>query len=151
MMRRRKKNNRKFSISTTMNKIILIGNVGTVQARTFNDGGKIVEVSLATTERYTNRNGEKVEDTTWHRCIIGGRLADVAEKYVARGDRLGVEGRQVYRKYTNRDGIEMQVGEVRVDSLDLQGRGKRREDDEPAPKAAPAPQVEDDDESDLPF
>ena len=74
------------------NNIILLGNVGSIQVKTFSNGGKVVEVSLATSKRWKDRNGEQHEETQWHRLVIGGQLADVAERYVTKGDPLFVTG-----------------------------------------------------------
>ena len=81
------------------NNITLLGNIGNVQVKTFQNGGKIVEATLATSKRWKDRNGEPREETQWHNLIIGGNLADAAEKYVQKGDPLFVTGEMTYRKY----------------------------------------------------
>ena len=122
------------------NLIILVGNIGRVEVKTFQDGGKIVEASLATSERYQDRSGQQHEDTQWHRLIIGGKLADVAERFVAKGDPLYIEGRMKYRKYTSRDGVEKEVAEVQVKAMQLL-RPRQEGQQAQAPAAAPAPGV----------
>lgn len=117
------------------NLIILVGNIGRVEVKTFQDGGKIVEASLATTERYQDRNGQQHEDTQWHRLVIGGKLADVAERFVGKGDPLYIEGRMKYRKYTSRDGVEKDVAEVQVKTMQLL---RPRQDGQQAQAPAPA-------------
>lgn len=124
------------------NLIILVGNIGRVEVKTFQDGGKIVEASLATTERYQDRNGQQHEDTQWHRLVIGGKLADVAERFVGKGDPLYIEGRMKYRKYTSRDGVEKEVAEVQVKTMQLlRPRQDGQQAQAAAPAAAPAPGV----------
>lgn len=112
------------------NNIILIGNVGTIEIKTFSNGGKIAEVSLATTERWTDKQGEKREETQWHRLVIGGPQADIAERYIKKGDPLMVAGKMKYRQY-EKQGLTMTVAEVRVDTLQLLTK--------PAQASAPAP------------
>ena len=138
------------------NLIILVGNIGRVEVKTFQDGGKIVEASLATTERYQDRNGQQHEDTQWHRLVIGGKLADVAERFVGKGDPLYIEGRMKYRKYTSRDGVEKEVAEVQVKTMQLlRPRQDGQQAQAPRQQAAPAgnPYLEDlqDAKDDLPW
>lgn len=83
-----------------------------------------MECSLATTERYQDRSGEWQEDTQWHSLVIGGKLADIAEKYVHKGDPLFVQGALKYRRYTDREGSDRTVTEIRVTTLQLLARRK---------------------------
>ena len=107
------------------NNITLLGNIGNVQVKTFQNGGKIVEATLATSKRWKDRNGEPREETQWHNLIIGGNLADAAEKYVQKGDPLFVTGEMTYRKYQDRDGNNRSIPEVRVLSLQLLPKGMK--------------------------
>lgn len=102
-----------------LNKISLIGNVGNIQVKTFSNGDKVVNASLATTERYTARDGQKKENTDWHNLVFGGRQADFVEQYVGKGDTLYVEGPMRYRKYTASDGQERSIPEVRVVNVQI--------------------------------
>ena len=122
----------------SLNKAILIGNVGRVEVRTFQDG-KVVNASLAVSERYTKRDGTQVEDTTWFNLVMNGKLADVFDKYVQKGDRLYVEGRQRQRSYQTREGEEKYIWEVVV--MAMQMLSAKKEDD--ANAAAPAPTSDD--------
>ena len=145
---------------SSYNNITLLGNIGNVQVKTFQNGGKIVEATLATSKRWKDRNGEPREETQWHNLIIGGNLADTAEKYVQKGDPLFVTGEMTYRKYQDRDGNNRSIPEVRVLSLQLLPKGTKegaatygdsRAPQSPAPAAYssnPAPLTSDDD---LPF
>ena len=107
------------------NNIILLGNIGSVQVKTFQNGGKIVEATMATSKRWKDRNGEQREETQWHNLVIGGNLADTAEKYVQKGDPLFVTGEMTYRKYQTREGENRSVPEVRVLTLQLLPKGMR--------------------------
>ena len=105
------------------NNITLLGNIGNVQVKTFQNGGKIVEATLATSKRWKDRNGEPREETQWHNLNIGGNLADAAEKYVQKGDPLFVTGEMTYRKYQDRDGNNRSIPEVRVNFFQLLPKG----------------------------
>lgn len=122
----------------SLNKVLLIGNVGRIEVRTFQDG-KVVNASLAVSERYTKRDGTQVEDTTWFNLVVNGKLADVFDKYVQKGDRLYVEGRQRQRSYQTREGEEKYIWEVVV--MAMQMLSAKKEDD--ANAAAPAPTSDD--------
>lgn len=122
----------------SLNKVLLIGNVGRIEVRTFQDG-KVVNASLAVSERYTKRDGTQVEDTTWFNLVVNGKLADVFDKYVQKGDRLYVEGRQRQRSYQTREGEEKYIWEVVV--MAMQMLSVKKEDD--ANAAAPAPTSDD--------
>lgn len=107
------------------NNIQLLGNIGSVEVKTFQNGGKIVEATLATSKRWKDRNNDPHEETQWHKLVIGGNLADTAEKYVQKGDPLFVTGEMTYRKYTTREGENRSVPEVRVLTLQLLPKGMR--------------------------
>ena len=136
------------------NNITLMGFIGNVQVKTFQNGGKIVEATLATSKRWKDRNGELREETQWHNLNIGGNLADAAEKYVQKGDPLFVTGEMTYRKYQDRDGNNRSIPEVRVLSLQLLPKGMKEGADTygsaraPQAQAPAAPLTSDDD---LPF
>ena len=107
------------------NNITLMGFIGNVQVKTFQNGGKIVEATLATSKRWKDRNGELREETQWHNLNIGGNLADAAEKYVQKGDPLFVTGEMTYRKYQDRDGNNRSIPEVRVHNFQLLPKGMK--------------------------
>ena len=129
-----------------MNKIILIGRIGRVEVKTFQSGEKVVLASLATSLRYTDRNGERREQTDWHNLVINGKQADVAERYVQKGDLLTVTGRMTYRKYTDAEGVQHISPEVRVDEMELMPKAAPTQEAKLAAGSA-APQGSDD----LPF
>ena len=95
-------------MSRSLNKAILIGNLGAdPEVRTTNNGSKVATVSLATGRQWTGQGGEKQEKTEWHRVVLwnnkGSALADLAEKFMKKGDRIYVEGRIEYRTWEDRD------------------------------------------------
>ena len=103
-----------------LNKIMLIGNVGKApEVRTFDGGNKVANFTLATTKRYTDRNGQLVDATTWHNIQVNGKIADVAEKYVQKGDPIYVEGELTARTYVDRNNVERVIYEVRASQLQL--------------------------------
>ena len=115
----------------SVNKVILVGNLGRdPEIRTTNDGTKIANLSLATSESWRDRNsGERRERTEWHRVVIfNDRLVDVVEKYLNKGSKIYIEGQLQTRKWTDRDGQERYTTEVvlqrfRGELTMLDGRG----------------------------
>lgn len=99
----------------SVNKVILVGNLGRdPEVRRTNDGNKIVNMSVATSETWNDRaSGERKEKTEWHRVVIfDERLADVAEKYLKKGSKVYVEGQLQTRKWQGNDGQEKYTTEV---------------------------------------
>ncbi len=95
-------------MSRSLNKAMLIGNLGAdPEVRTTTSGSRVATLSLATGRQWTGANGEKQEKTEWHRVICwnnkGSQLADVAEKFMKKGDRVYVEGRIEYRTWEDRE------------------------------------------------
>jgi single-strand DNA-binding protein len=84
-------------MSRSLNKVMLIGNVGSEpEIRTTGGGTKLAKISLATNRTFNDRSGQKQEKTEWHRLTFWDRLADLVEQYVKKGDRIYVEGRIEY-------------------------------------------------------
>ena len=99
----------------SVNKVILVGNVGRdPEIRSTQDGTKVANLSLATSENWRDKNtGERKERTEWHRVVIfNERLADVVEKYVKKGAKLYIEGALQTRKWTDQQGVEKYSTEV---------------------------------------
>lgn len=138
---------------STLNKVILIGNVGRdPEIRATQDGRRIANLSIATSESWKDKaSGERKERTEWHRVVIWNEgLVDVVEKYVGKGDKLYVEGQLQTRKWTDQAGVEKYSTEVVLQAfrgqLVLLG-GKREQE---ATEARPA-QVADEIDDDIPF
>lgn len=111
-----------------VNKAILVGNLGRdPEVRTIEGGAKVANFSLATTETYRNKDGNRVDQTEWHRIVLWRGLAEVAEKYLRKGNSVYVEGRIASRKYTDKDGIERTVTEIIGTNMTMLG-GARRDD-----------------------
>jgi single-strand DNA-binding protein len=109
----------------SVNKIILIGNVGKEpEVRYYDNGGAVANFSLATTERgYTAANGTQVPDRTeWHNIVLWRGLAEVAEKYVHKGSKIYIEGKIRTRSYDDQQGIKRYVTEVWGDNMELLDR-----------------------------
>jgi single-strand DNA-binding protein len=99
----------------SVNKVILVGNLGRdPEVRTMQNGGKVCNLSVATSERWRDRNsGEMQERTEWHRVVIfDEKLADVAEKYLQKGRKVFLEGQLQTRKWTDQSGQEKYTTEV---------------------------------------
>ena len=105
----------------SLNKVILIGRLGKdPEITTFESGNRKMSVTLATTERYRDRDNNWVDQTEWHNLVAWGNLAnDIAEKRrnYAKGDMMYVEGRLRTRQYTDNQGINRYVTEIQVDKL----------------------------------
>lgn len=101
-------------MSGSVNKVILIGNCGKdPECRTMQNGTKVANVSLATSESWKDKStGERKEKTEWHRVVIFGQSADFAERYVKKGSKLYVCGQLQTRKWTDKDGVEKYSTEV---------------------------------------
>ncbi len=114
-------------MSRSMNKAILIGNVGSdPEIRTVGTGGKVAQFSLATSRSWNDQSGAKQEKTEWHRCVVwnsskGSGLADVVERYVKKGEKIYVEGEIEYRQWTDKENQTRYTTEIRVRELMLLG------------------------------
>lgn len=88
-----------------VNKVILIGNLGSDPEVRYLDGGSVItRFNIATTETYTNKSGEKIEQTEWHRIELWNALAKVAEKYLRKGNQVYVEGKIRTENWTDKEG-----------------------------------------------
>jgi single-strand DNA-binding protein len=106
----------------SFNKVILVGNVGKdPEIRRFENNSK-ASFSLATSETYTPKGGDRVTQTEWHNIVAWRRLADLAENYIRKGSQILVEGKLRYRSYDDREGIKRYVVEVEADVIQLLGR-----------------------------
>lgn len=145
-----------------VNKVILIGNLGIEpEVRTLENGTKLCRLSIATSESYTNREGVKVEQTEWHSVTLWRGLAEIAEKYLAKGNKVYIEGKLRTRSYTDKDGIEKYSTEIVADNMQMLGgpsgdsssASRSNPQSEPKQQSAPASTGSDqgNDEDDLPF
>lgn len=106
----------------SLNRVTLIGNVGKdPEIKTFASGNKVASITLATSERYKDRNGEQKEDTEWHSVQCFGKLADVVERYVRKGMLLYVDGKIRTRSY-EADGRTIYRTEIVADHIQMLDR-----------------------------
>jgi single-strand DNA-binding protein len=95
------------------NRVQLIGNLGgTPEVKEFDGGNKVARFSVATSEFFTNKKGEKVTDTQWHNVVIWGKLAEHAEKLLQKGSQVAIDGKLVSRNYTDKQGAKKYITEV---------------------------------------
>jgi single-strand DNA-binding protein len=150
-----------------INKATLVGHVGRdPEIRNMSNGDAVATVSLATTEKWKDKNGERQEKTEWHRLVFFGKLADIVDKYVHKGSLIYVEGKLTTRKW-EKDGVERYTTEINCNEMKLLNKvdgdnDSRREErtreprrEEPRRESRPAARRSDDfedfDDSDVPF
>ena len=125
----------------SLNKVMLIGNVGKDPEVRYLENNpapqgtnpKVAQFTLATTERFRDRNGEVRENTEWHNIVAWRGLADLAEKYIRKGSQLYIEGRIRTRSWNDQAGAKQYRTEIVSDSIQLLGR----KSDNPAPQQRP--------------
>lgn len=106
----------------SVNKVILIGNLGSdPEVRYLESGSAVAKFSIATTEAYTNKSGERVENTEWHRIELWEGLAKVAEKYLKKGNSVYIEGRLRTDNWTDKEGVQKSGVTIRANSMTLLG------------------------------
>lgn len=122
-----------------VNKVILVGNLGRdPEVRTFPSGGQVANVTLATTERWKDRqSGEMREHTEWHRLVFNDRLAEIVGQYLRKGSQIYVEGSIRTRKWTDQSGQERSTSEIRVSDMQMLGSRNAAGDGGDASYAAP--------------
>jgi single-strand DNA-binding protein len=119
-----------------INRVILIGNLGKdPEIRSLEGGVKVANFSLATTETFRGKNGEKMEHTEWHNIVLWRGLAEVAESYLRKGNTIYVEGKIRTRDWTDKEGNKRYTTEIQADNMVMLG-GKR---DQQNGNGAPAP------------
>jgi single-strand DNA-binding protein len=108
-----------------MNKAILFGNVGKDPEVKRLESSKIVaKFSLATNKSYNNQAGEKITETAWHNIVLWGKLAELTEKYVKKGNSIIIEGEISYRDYIDKDGVKKYFTEIIGKELHFAGNKK---------------------------
>ncbi|MEN8143689.1 MAG: single-stranded DNA-binding protein [Gemmatimonadota bacterium] len=112
-------------MSRSLNKAQLIGNLGAdPEIRSTGSGTRVATLSVATSRRWTGRDGQQQEKTEWHRVVAWDKLAEVCERYLKKGDRVYVEGPVEYRQWEGQDGQTKYTTEIRARELImLGGRG----------------------------
>ncbi|MCT4582563.1 MAG: single-stranded DNA-binding protein [Flavobacteriales bacterium] len=146
-------------MARSLNKVMLIGNLGRdPEVRHLENGTAVANFSIATSESYRDRNtGETITNTDWHNVVLWRGLADVAEKYLKKGDKVYLEGKLRSRSYQDQQGVTKYITEVVVDDMVMLGNrnsgemggGQMPQQSSPSPKAPDLKLEEEDD--DLPF
>jgi single-strand DNA-binding protein len=139
----------------SVNKVILVGNLGRDAELRYTPGGAAVaKFSLATTERWTDKSGGQQERTEWHNIDIWGKQAETLTEYLRKGKQVYVEGRLQTDEYTDKEGVKRKSTKIRGDRIVLLGggsgrgaaipRGEEMGAHPPAPEPASEPLTDDD-------
>ena len=106
----------------SVNKVIIVGNLGRdPETRYSPDGGAITNVSVATTDKWKDKNGEMQEKTEWHRVAFFGKLAEIAGEYLKKGSQVYVEGRLQTRKWQDKEGQDRYTTEIVANQMQMLG------------------------------
>lgn len=109
-----------------INKAILIGNLGKdPEVKYLDTGVAVANITLATTENYTNKEGEKVSQTEWHDIVLWRGLAEITEKYLKKGSRVYIEGKIRTRKWEDKEGNNRYRTEILANNMTMLGGGSR--------------------------
>ncbi|MDO4894991.1 single-stranded DNA-binding protein [Moraxella sp.] len=127
---------------SSVNKVILIGRLGSEpEVRTFASGGQVTNISIATTQKWTDKNtGEPKEQTEWHRISLYNRLGEIAAQYLSKGSLVYIEASLHNRKWTGRDGIERYGIEIRASDMRMLSSNNNNQAPQGQYQAPPAPQ-----------
>jgi len=130
-----------------MNKAIIIGNLGKdPELRYTASGTAVCNFSMATTDRFKNKQGEQQESTEWHNIVAWGNLADICGKYLKKGSKAMVEGKLQTRSWDDKDGNKKYTTEINISNLEMLDSKPRQESADQDSSGQPF-----DPESDLPF
>jgi single-strand DNA-binding protein len=137
----------------SVNKVILVGNLGKDAELRYTPGGTAVAtLRLATTDRFKDKDGQWKEQTEWHTVVIWDKTAESLAEYLRKGKQIYVEGRLQTRSWDDREGKKRYSTEIRGDRLVLLGgRGPQAEREEPASAAEPARETAEITDDDIPF
>jgi single-strand DNA-binding protein len=125
-----------------VNKVILIGNLGANPEMRFTPGGQAVaNLRIATTERWTDRNGQRQEATEWHRVVLWGKQAEVAGQYLQKGRQVYIEGRIRTRQWQDQSGQKRYTTEIVGTSMQMIGGRGERSMEEGTPATVPPDDV----------
>lgn len=109
-----------------VNKVILVGNLGADPDMRYTPSGQgVCELRIATSESWTDKNGQRQEKTEWHRVVVWGKRAEVCSKYLAKGRQVFVEGRIQTRSYDDKEGNKRYITEIIANDVQFLGGGGR--------------------------
>ncbi|MBT7480828.1 MAG: single-stranded DNA-binding protein [Flavobacteriales bacterium] len=139
-----------------VNKVILVGNLGKdPEIRHLDTGVAVANFSLATTESYKNKSGERVSNTEWHNVVLWRGLAELAEKYLKKGNSVYIEGKIRTRKWEDKEGNTRYSTDIIADKMTM--LGSKSDNESSNPKEEPSETInsevpsQDDSKGDLPF
>lgn len=113
----------------SVNKVILIGNVGAEpEVKYLDNNSKVARISLATTEKFKDRQGQTQERTEWHKVVAFNGLADIIEKYIRKGSRIFCEGHLRTRDYNDQQGVKKFVTEVVLENMQMLDRREQTQE-----------------------
>ena len=137
----------------SVNKVILLGNVGKdPEVRYLPSGKAVANISIATsTKRKDKNSGESIEETQWHRIQMFDKLAEITGEYVKKGSQIYVEGSIKYGKFKNKDGVEQNTVEIVASSMVLLGRGTQNPDNNERQSSEPTRKAKPDFDDDMQF
>ncbi|MDC9726871.1 MAG: single-stranded DNA-binding protein [Candidatus Thioglobus sp.] len=133
-----------------INKVIIIGNLGQdVELKYTGSGDAVANISIATSETWTDRNtGQKQEKTEWHRVVLFRKTAEIANQYLHKGSKVYIEGKLQTRKWQDQSGADRYTTEIiarDIQFLDSKGAGAPKVDSQQAPSSASSTQAPDQD------
>jgi single-strand DNA-binding protein len=141
-----------------VNKVILVGNLGKdPEVRHLEGGAVVANFPLATSESYKDRSGNRVDQTEWHSVVVWRGLAEVAEKYLKKGNQVYVEGKIRTRSWDDKDGVKRYTTEIVADQMTMLGKkdennmGGGITNNQSTPSASSSPANNMTEEDDLPF
>jgi single-strand DNA-binding protein len=138
----------------SVNKAILVGNLGKdPEIRYMPDGNQVAQFSIATTEKWKDKNGEAQERTDWHRIVMYRKLAEIAAKYLKKGSSAYIEGRLSTKEYTDKEGIKRYITEIIADTMKMLGSKPTSQNGQPSNQAGTDVNNDSgfDDNDDIPF
>lgn len=138
-----------------VNKVILIGTLGKdPETKTFSNGGSVTNFSIATSERWKDKNtGEMKDQTEWHSIVLNNKLGEIAQQYLRKGSKVYIEGSLRTRKWQDQNGQDRYTTEIRGDQMQMlgdKGDNQQQQQQQQQGYAQPKPQVAPLDD-DLPF
>ncbi len=107
-------------MSRGVNKVILLGNLGDEPSfRQTNNGTAVANISLCTSDYYTDQTGKKIEQSEWHRLVFWGKLAEIAHQFLHKGAKIYVEGKIQTRRYTDKQNVERSITEIVISEMQM--------------------------------
>ncbi len=135
-----------------VNKVILIGNLGKdPEVRHLENGAAVANFPIATTESYKDRNGNRQDQTEWHNIVLWRGLAEIAEKYLRKGNQVYIEGKLRSRSWEDKEGNTRYITEVVGDNMTMLGGRASEGQNAPTPQNNEPDLPEEDESDDLPF